>query len=228
MKKFDLTKKERKSDALDDSAVFGGGFSAEPSFSLPGESLAPGFDKSKKANQPSLGLKNFKNASKKGQVSETPIGSPRAMQMAAKLAALQAILERKKADKERDEAEARGEVWVNPNAAVEATEEEGTGQDEDGTEEPPDSPTKDELMRVGELLSALDSYKEGEELEPTDLAIFIFEADPYYDDGYDAPFNQGNWDDAALPEGFPEMCSPQSPEGALLGSSPTTTDRGRA
>jgi hypothetical protein len=46
-----------------------------------GETIAPGLDKSKKANQPSLGLKNFKNASKKGQVSETPIGSPRAMQV---------------------------------------------------------------------------------------------------------------------------------------------------
>jgi len=56
---------------------------AELQFSSPSDGLAlPGFDKSKKANQPSLGLKNFKKASKKGAVSETPIGSPRAMQMA--------------------------------------------------------------------------------------------------------------------------------------------------
>ena len=55
----------------------------ELQFSSPSDGLAlPGFDKSKKANQPSLGLKNFKKASKKGAVSETPIGSPRAMQMA--------------------------------------------------------------------------------------------------------------------------------------------------
>ena len=71
----------------------------------------PGLDKKKgKGNVPSLGMKNFKNASTKDMVSATPIGSPRAQQMAAKLATLNAILEKKRLEKEREAAEARGEV----------------------------------------------------------------------------------------------------------------------
>ena len=59
----------------------------------------------------------------------------------------------------------------------------------------------------------------GEMLDAADLAFNIYDSAPYYDDGYDAPFNQGNWDDNALPSGFPEMLalcenlSPSSPGG---------------
>jgi hypothetical protein len=72
MKKFEAVKKEgKKKDDLMDALPFGG-FSTELSFSAPGESILPNFDKGKKSNAPSLGLKNFKNASKAGQVSHTP------------------------------------------------------------------------------------------------------------------------------------------------------------
>ncbi len=140
--------------------------------------------------------------------------------MAAKLAALQAILDKKKLDKEREAAEARGEVWVPPEVQKEqkdAKDAPADAGDEEAEEEeePPDSPTKDELTKVADMLSALRSYKEGEELDGEDLAINIFEPEPYYDDGYDAPFNQGKWDDAALPCGFPEMQTPLSESSPL-------------
>ena len=142
----------------------------ELSFGSPGESILPGFDKSKKKDAPSLALKNFKNASKKGQVSETPIGSPRQLQMAAKLAALNAILEQKRLAKEREECEQRGEVWVSTAATTAATSqtnhppaEAGKGEGEGGEEEEEEEdPLHSQMTAVSNLLMAAASFKEGQ------------------------------------------------------------------
>ena len=103
------------------------------------------------------------------------------------------------------------------NKAAPGDEDEGE-EEQDAPE--PESPTKDQLAEAADKLRALGSYNEGAELAASDLAINIYEPDPYYDDGYDAPFNQGAWDDDALPEGFPEMLSPvaQSSGGGLASS----------
>ena len=220
MKKFETVKKEKRTDDLSDSLPFMQSGGAELAFSAPAESILPGFDKSKGKPTPSLGMKNFKNASKKGQVSETPIGSPRAQQMAAKLAALNAILERKKLEKEREAAEARGEVWVAPPVPKESDEKlSGSNEVDDNAEapEPPDTPTKDQLTSVANLLKGISSYQENQEIDFSDLGLSLFDADPFYDDGYDAPFNQGHWDDNALPDGFAEL---GSLEALPIGSAP--------
>jgi hypothetical protein len=137
----------------------------ELSFGSPGESILPGFDKSKKKDAPSLALKNFKNASKKGQVSETPIGSPRQLQMAAKLAALNAILEQKRLAKEREECEQRGEVWESSAATSHTNHppaEAGKGEGEGGEEEEEEEdPLHSQMTAVSNLLMAAASFKEG-------------------------------------------------------------------
>ena len=110
------------------------------------------------------------------------------------------------------------------NKAAPGDEDEGE-EEQDAPE--PESPTKDQLAEAADKLRALGSYNEGAELAASDLAINIYEPDPYYDDGYDAPFNQGAWDDDALPEGFPEMLSPVAQSsGWGLASSLSVGERG--
>jgi hypothetical protein len=127
--------------------------------------------------------------------------------MAARLATLNAILERKKLEKEREECEARGEVWVPPKTNESPVRQHGDERDEeDLLDEPnPGSPTKEQLTSVAELLGSLETYKEGEELAHSELGISLFAADPFYDDGYDAPFNQ------VLPKPQTPNPKPQTP-----------------
>ena len=89
--------------------------------------------------------------------------------MAAKLAALNAILEQKRLAKEREECEQRGEVWVASAGTTATTSEThhapaeaGKGEGEGGEEaEEEEDPLHSQMTAVSNLLMAVGSFKDG-------------------------------------------------------------------